>query len=137
MFNYVTTYFSKISIFKDFRIWYFPCRGFLDFAKKGVPLSKFKINGWFLYASLFLWEENILVCNPGTQTKIGRSMGIFLIPGFWLDSTKTVVTLLFYLSEDFFMPSGSLLIWLYFEPWRWRFLILFPPSWLEIDFKSM
>ena len=29
------SYSSKVLLFKDLRIWYFPCRGFLDLAKKG------------------------------------------------------------------------------------------------------
>ena len=57
--------FSKISIFKDFRIWYFPCGGFLDFAKKGVTRSKFKINGWFFSCNLiFMRGKYIMFSNP-------------------------------------------------------------------------
>ena len=44
----------KIIIFENVRIWYFPCRGFLDFAKKGVIHSKCKINGRIFACKLIL-----------------------------------------------------------------------------------
>ena len=48
----------------------------------------------FLHAGIFLWDENIMFSKPGTQTKIGRAMGILLIPRFWSDSTKNGVPFL-------------------------------------------
>ena len=45
-------------------------------------------------ASIFLWEENIMFCNPGTQAKIAWAMWILLIPRFWSYSTKSSVTFL-------------------------------------------
>ena len=30
----------------------------------------------FLHAEIFLFDENIMFCKPGTKTKIGRAMGI-------------------------------------------------------------
>ena len=36
----------------------------------------------FLHAGIFLLDENIMFCKPGTKTNIGRAMGILLIPRF-------------------------------------------------------
>ena len=36
----------------------------------------------FLYAGTFLSDENIMFSKPSTKTKIGRAMGILLIPRF-------------------------------------------------------
>ena len=36
----------------------------------------------YLHAGIFLGEENIILCNPDIQTKIGQAMGILLIPRF-------------------------------------------------------
>ena len=41
------SYSSKTSIFKNIRIGYFPSQGFLNFTKKGITCSIFKIYGWF------------------------------------------------------------------------------------------
>ena len=35
-----------------------------------------------LHAGIFLLDENIMFSKPGTKTKIGRAMGILLIPRF-------------------------------------------------------
>ena len=49
--------------------------------------------------------------------KIGRVMGILLIPRLLSDSTKNSVLFLYLSEEIFFISSESLFIWLYFEPW--------------------
>ena len=36
----------------------------------------------FLHACIYLLEEKIIFSKPSTQTKIGRAMGILLIPRF-------------------------------------------------------
>ena len=38
-----------------------------------------------------LMRRKYHISNPGTQTKIGRAMGILLIPRFWSGSTKMVL----------------------------------------------
>ena len=44
----------------------------------------------FLHAGIFLWGAKIMFSNPGSQTKMGRAMGILLISRFSSDSTKNL-----------------------------------------------
>ena len=44
-----------------------------------------------------------MFCNPCPQTKIGRAMGILLIPRFWSGSNKTVVEFLVLVRGNFFL----------------------------------
>ena len=44
-----------------------------------------------------------MFCNHGTQTKIGRALGILLIPRFCLDSTKSLITFLLLVRVNLFL----------------------------------
>ena len=72
----------------------------------------------FYMHEYFYVIKKIMFSKPGTKTKIGRAIGIFLIPRFWSGSTKTVVEVLVLVRGNcFFISSETLFDWLYFKLW--------------------